>query len=308
MPLELAFRQLKEKLSGLGYFEPTARNRCRAYPRRIALVTSPTGAAVRDMLEILGRRWPAAEDLGLPGPRCRATARPEEIAAAMRPAQPTARHRESSSSAAAAAAWKTCGRSTRSASPRPSSRSRIPVVSGVGHEIDVTIADLVADLRALTPSEAAERWCPTRTSAGGWPADGSAAAGAAGSPARPGASPPRRPGAPAAFRLPLERVREQERRLDELERTARRAVGSSLERLRAALEAQAGRLEALSPLNVLARGYSLTRTESDRHRRCGRPDRCEPGDRLITQVQHGRVVSRVEGAARGIATRVSSAR
>src|SRR5262249_33646003 len=59
--LELAFRQLKEKLFALGYFEPKRKKPLPRIPQRIALVTSPTGAAVRDMLEILGRRWPRAE-------------------------------------------------------------------------------------------------------------------------------------------------------------------------------------------------------------------------------------------------------
>src|SRR5438552_4734079 len=60
-PLELAFRQLKEKLSVRGYFDPRRKRPLPRFPRRVALVTSGTGSAVRDMLEILGRRWPAAE-------------------------------------------------------------------------------------------------------------------------------------------------------------------------------------------------------------------------------------------------------
>src|SRR6516162_9611271 len=60
-PLELAFRQLKEKLSAKGYFDPARKEALPAFPRRIVLVTSPSGAAVRDMLEILGQRWPAVE-------------------------------------------------------------------------------------------------------------------------------------------------------------------------------------------------------------------------------------------------------
>src|SRR5205823_13196258 len=59
--LELAFRQLRERLLKLGYFAPERKKRLPAFPQRVALVTSPSGAAVRDMLEILGRRWPAAE-------------------------------------------------------------------------------------------------------------------------------------------------------------------------------------------------------------------------------------------------------
>src|ERR1043166_3591700 len=58
-PLELAFRQLKEKLSLKGYFDPRRKQKLPRFPRRVVLVTSPTGAAVRDMLEVLNRRWPA---------------------------------------------------------------------------------------------------------------------------------------------------------------------------------------------------------------------------------------------------------
>ena len=65
-PLELAFQQLKEKLFGLGYFDKPRKKPLPQFPRRVALVTSPTGAAVRDMLETLGRRWPAVEVLVCP--------------------------------------------------------------------------------------------------------------------------------------------------------------------------------------------------------------------------------------------------
>src|SRR5262249_57975651 len=65
-PLELAFRQLKEKLSARGYFDPARKKPLPRFPRRIALITSPTGSAVRDMLEVLAPRWPAASVWGFP--------------------------------------------------------------------------------------------------------------------------------------------------------------------------------------------------------------------------------------------------
>ena len=72
---ELALRQLREKLQQLGYFAPERKRRLPRFPRRVALVTSPSGAAVRDMLEIL-KRWPLDGDLGLPGRGCKARAPP----------------------------------------------------------------------------------------------------------------------------------------------------------------------------------------------------------------------------------------
>jgi exodeoxyribonuclease VII large subunit len=95
------------------------------------------------------------------------------------------------------------------------------------------------------------------------------------------------------FRSPLDDVRQLERRLDEWHERLRRALRQRLAEWRRRLEAQAARLESLSPLNVLARGYSLTRTEAD-----GvvvrAPAQVRPGDRLLTLVRQGRIISRVE--------------
>src|SRR5262249_13147193 len=98
-----------------------------------------------------------------------------------------------------------------------------------------------------------------------------------------------------AFRLPLERVRELERRLDDWEERCGRAVRRRLERARQAVDATAARLETLSPLNVLGRGYSLTRREADGIVVRG-PEQVQRGDRLVTVVQRGRIISRVEEA------------
>jgi exodeoxyribonuclease VII large subunit len=172
--------------------------------------------------------------------------------------------------------------------------STIPVVAAIGHEIDVTIADLVADRRALTPSEAAELVVPHREELleGLIRLDGRLRELVAGRLEqcwqRWRDLAQRR-----AFRLPLDRVREQERRLDEWQQRLDRAVRQRLLRARQGVEATAARLETLSPLNVLARGYSLTRTERDAHL-VRSPTQVQPGDRLVTLVQHGRITSRVE--------------
>src|SRR5262249_49765798 len=99
-----------------------------------------------------------------------------------------------------------------------------------------------------------------------------------------------------AFRLPLERIRDQEQRLDDWGDRLQRAVKQRLGLARERLEADAARLESLSPLNVLSRGYSLTRSEAD-----GTVVRdvaqVHPGDRLITTVRCGTIFSRVEQAS-----------
>jgi exodeoxyribonuclease VII large subunit len=295
--LELALRQLKEKLFSLGYFDPKRKKPLPRFPRRVALVTSPTGAAVRDMLEILGRRWPSLEVWVCPV-RVQGEEAPTQIAAAI--ALLNRLHPRNRIDAMIV------GRGGGSAQDlwefnderiaRAIFQSKIPVVSAVGHEIDVTIADLVADRRALTPSEAAELVAPNREEL----AESlhtlkkrmrtlllnrleTARVRLTDLAQR------------RVFRLPLERVRDEERRLDDCFERLQRAAGRRLEFAGQKLQALAGQLESLSPLNVLRRGYSLTRTEVD-----GAVVRdaaqVKPGDRLVTHLASGRVVSRVEAA------------
>ena len=96
-----------------------------------------------------------------------------------------------------------------------------------------------------------------------------------------------------AFRVPLEGIRDREHRLDDWSERLRRAQKQQLQRVGQRLEAQAARLESLSPLNVLARGYSLSRRETDQVV-VRSAEQVQPGDRLVTHVQHGRIISRVE--------------
>jgi exodeoxyribonuclease VII large subunit len=295
--LELALRQLKEKLFTLGYFDPKRKKPLPRFPSRVALVTSPTGAAVRDMLEILGRRWPALEVWVCPV-RVQGEEAPVQIAAAI--ALLNRLHARTPVDAMIV------GRGGGSAQDlwefnderiaRAIFQSKIPVVSAVGHEIDVTIADLVADKRALTPSEAAELVAPNREELAEslrtlrkrmrtllqnrLESAKSRLTDLAG----------RR-----IFRLPLERVRDEERRLDDCFERLQRAARGRMEFSGHRLEALAGQLESLSPLNVLRRGYSLTRTEADRAV-VRSASQVKPGDRLVTHLSSGRVYSRVEAA------------
>jgi exodeoxyribonuclease VII large subunit len=295
--LELALRQLKEKLFRLGYFAPERKKPLPRFPRRLALVTSPTGAAVRDMLEILTQRWPAAEVWVCPV-RVQGEGAAADIAAAIGllnelrakdvlPVDVLIVGRGGGSA-------EDLGAFNEEDIARAIYRSAIPVVSAVGHEIDWTIADGVADFRALTPSEAATRVVPDGEEVLQGLRDGENRLRDAlvrrleQARQRLDDLAGRR-----AFRLPLERVHDGERRLDEwaerLVRAGRQRVALAGQRL----ENTAARLETLSPLNVLRRGYSVTRREADQvlvHS----PSQLRPGDRLVTLVARGRVVSRVE--------------
>ena len=152
--LSVAFEQLKEKLLKEGLFDESHKKPLPRYPRRIAIVTSPAGAAVHDMIRILRRRYPIAKVLLLPV-RVQGTEAPAEIAGAIRYAN---RH--------ALADVLITGRGGGSLEDlwafndervaRAIYDSEIPVISAVGHEPDVAISDFVADRRASTPSNAAE--------------------------------------------------------------------------------------------------------------------------------------------------------
>jgi exodeoxyribonuclease VII large subunit len=298
-PLELAFRQLREKLFGRGWFDKERKKPLPRIPRRVGLVTSPTGSSVRDMLEILSRRWPPAEIWVCPVP-VQGDGAAAEIAAAVDmlnrlggPGAPAERRIDVLIVGRGGGSLEDLWAFNEEVLAEAVFRSRIPVVSGIGHEDDFTIADHVADVRALTPSEAAERVVPDGAKVLDWLADLGGrlrqlvvrrleeAQGRLDDLVR------RR-----CFRQPLERIRGEERQLDDLGGRLHRAVRRRLDGSQQRLEAAAARLETLSPLNVLARGYSLTRREDGILVRS--PEQVRPGDRIVTQVQGGRVSSRVE--------------
>jgi exodeoxyribonuclease VII large subunit len=296
-PLELAFRQLKEKLSVRGYFEPRRKKKLPRIPRRVALVTSPTGSSVRDMLEVLGRRWPAVEVWICPV-RVQGEGAAAEIAEAIellnRLGGPGPTAIDVLIVGRGGGSLEDLWPFNEECVAQAIYASRIPVVSGIGHEDDLTIADMVADCRALTPTEAAERVVPDRTEVLQW---------LEGLEGRLRALLRRsldlaktrlddlvhRP----CLRRPLDRIRDSERLLDDWAGRMERAIKQRLLQAQRALEAGAARLESLSPLNVLGRGYSLTRREADRvvvrH-----AHQVQIGERLLTRVQAATIVSRIE--------------
>ncbi len=265
-PLELAFRQLKEKLSLKGYFEPKRKRKLPRIPRRIGLVTSQSGSAVRDMLEILSRRWPAAEVW-----ICPVHVQGEGAAAEVAEAIGALNRIGANGSAIDVLIVGRGGGSledlwtfNEECVAQAIFHSRIPVVTGIGHEDDLTIADMVADVRALTPSEAAEKVVPDGAAVYDW---------LAGLEARFRTDLRRRLDMAHArlaeladrpcFRRPLERLRQEEERLDDWNERLQRAMQCRLEQFREQLKGQAARLESLSPLNVLARLQSDAQRRGD---------------------------------------------
>jgi len=335
--LQLAFEQLKKRLAAEGLFDPDRKVALPFLPRRIALVTSKSGAAVRDLVTVIQRRFPRVE-LVLVSVRVQGAGAAADVARGLALADRHAR-----------ADVIVVGRGGGSLedlwafNEEPVARAiaacTTPVVSAVGHEIDVTIADLVADVRAATPSQAGELVVPVRDELLGdlerregrlrhlvrmrldraWQRVEAAATRPVlrepvtrarafrerldGLAARiAGRSPAAMLGRHRAHLDQLEARllgshprHELLRRRDALEGLAARgaqAARAGLDRAVAAYESLRKEIEALSPLRVLDRGYSLTRLEGGALLKSAGQARV--GDRLTTEVADGVVSSRIE--------------
>ena len=152
--LYAAYEQLKEQLQKEGLFDRAHKKPLPLFPQRIAVITSAAGAAVRDIIRVLGKRWPASEVVLLPV-RVQGTEAPAEIAGAIRYAN---RYRVGDLiiTGRGGGSIEDLWAFNEESVARAIFACRTPVISAVGHETDVTIADYVADLRAPTPSAAAE--------------------------------------------------------------------------------------------------------------------------------------------------------
>lgn len=290
--LELAFRQLQAKLDAEGLFDPARKRPLPRYPRRIALVTSPTGAAVRDLLQVITRRWPACDVVVVPV-AVQGAAAAREIVQGLQYAAQLPRV-DVIVAGRGGGSLEDLWSFNEEIVARAIAACPLPVVSAVGHEIDVTIADLVADRRALTPSEAGEIVVPdkqevlqqlshlhdclnTRTLATfrhyRTLLDHIA----------------ERP----IFRRPLDRLRWEASRLDDWSERLTRSIVQLMHRTRQSIAHSASTLEALSPLKVLERGFSTTQhAESGKYLR--RATDVKVGDVINTRLHEGRIVSRVE--------------
>jgi exodeoxyribonuclease VII large subunit len=260
--LQLAFEQLRGRLEAEGLFDPARKRPLPAFPSRLGVVTSSTGAALRDVLEVTGRRQPDLPLLIAPT-RVQGVGAEDEITAAL---DALAARTDLSLILLVRG-----GGSLEDLQPfntevvaRAIVRSPVPVVSGVGHEIDVTIADLAADVRAPTPSAAAEQAVPDR---GALQREYGAAfqrlRGALD--ARVASSRARFERECEALRAhaPTARLAAQRQRWLAAARALRRVAFARAERSRGRLHQLAGRLDSLSPLAVLGRGYALVRRARD---------------------------------------------
>jgi exodeoxyribonuclease VII large subunit len=291
--LELALRQLREKLASEGLFDRNRKRPLPRFPRRIGVVTSPTSAAVRDFLQVMARRWRGVETLIFPA-RVQGDGAAKEIVAAIQAANRAAPPLDVLVLARGGGSLEDLWCFNEEPVVRAIAASGVPTVSAIGHEIDVTLADLAADVRALTPSEAAERVVPAAEDISdlvrglGLRLRMALSTRAAHARQRLDALANR----PALAR-PLDGVLQRARRADELSVRLHAAARSLVRDRRAAIAGAAGKLEALSPLGVLSRGYSLTFAEPG-ERLVSAADEVRSGQRIITRLHRGRITSRVE--------------
>ena len=289
--LYLAFEQLKEKLYREGLFDPGHKKPIPAYPERIALITSPSGAAVQDMLRILSARWPLAQVFLVPV-RVQGEQAPGELCAAL-----------DYVSRAGLADLVIVGRGGGSMEDlwafndeqvaRAIYRCSIPVISAVGHEPDVTIADYVADLRAATPSNAAELAVPDQNEIyDRIRAMSRRLEHAAESRLEEGRGRLERLTRNRNLSLPLDGIQERRMLLDYQQQRLVHALTGALSREKERFAHLAASLDALSPLKVLGRGYAMAQTESGETLRSIR--QIEVGQRLHLSLSDGALSCQVE--------------
>ena len=256
--LHLAFEQLKQKLYAEGLFDPAHKKPIPRFPKRIALITSAAGAAVRDMLRILGARWPMAEVFLLPV-RVQGTEAPGELCAAIAWAN---RHQVADLiiTGRGGGSMEDLWAFNDEKVARTIYHSAIPVISAVGHEPDVTIADFVADLRAATPSNAAELAVPDQNEVAVWlrQMEGRLAQ-AMGRKLERARKDLDRAARCRALQDPMNYVDDKRMVLDYQREKLAAGLNAALNRERQRFGQLASKLDALRPLKVLGRGYAIPR-------------------------------------------------
>ena len=258
--LYAAFEQLKKKLAAQGLFDPAHKKPIPKYPGTIGIVTSSAGAAVHDMLRILRKRYPLTQVKLLPV-RVQGVEAPGEIAAAIR----YANHHQ-------LADLLIVGRGGGSIEDLWAFNdervayaiyeSEIPVISAVGHEPDVTISDYVADLRAATPSNAAELAVPDQDALGQTlDAMSAAMATALTRQLKSARQHLNVLSASPALKSPTGYLEQKQKTLELLKNRLISAQNQNINRKSARYVALTAKLDAMSPLKVLTRGYAMAQTE-----------------------------------------------
>ncbi len=294
--LELAFRQLLQRLEREGLFDSRHKKPLPRFPQFVAVVTSPSGAAVHDVLKTIRHRWPMVRVLVVPvavqGEEAPGQiARAVELVNQLRPRPDVVIVGRGGGSLEDLWAFNT------EEVVRAIFRSQVPVISAVGHEVDTTLADLVADQEARTPTDAGQKVVPHRREVQRHlqhlavrlqrhllqrlqQAQQRFQAVARS----------------RVFRRPQLLLDEPMQRVDELSERLKRALQGQLQQAENRVNHAAAKLETLSPVAVLARGYSVTlRVEDGQVLRSH--EQVAPGECILTQLACGTLTSRVESVS-----------
>jgi exodeoxyribonuclease VII large subunit len=310
--LQLRFEQLKAQLNKEGLFDAARKRKIPVLPRKIGIVTSPTGAAIRDMLNVLERRFPNVH-IVLNPVRVQGEGSADEVAAAIKEMSEDGSY-DVLIVGRGGGSLEDLWAFNEEVVARAIFASKIPVVSAVGHEIDFTIADFVADLRAPTPSAAAELVVANKTDLVqklsayemrltqdlkkkylafkeklDWIKKSGLAMGlkrtldifnerignAAKSP---------------AFTRPKERITQLKQEVDEYEAKLLKSIKHFLENRKNEVRILGGKVESLNPLNILERGYSVTTRNGKIIKNA-----CElkAGDEISVRLHKGSIVGNV---------------
>ncbi|MCC6271825.1 MAG: exodeoxyribonuclease VII large subunit [Deltaproteobacteria bacterium] len=291
--LQLAFTQLRHKLAEEGLFDEARKRTLPYLPRTLGIVTSPTGAVIQDMIRILKRRNPRVNILLYPVSVQGEAAAPEIV----RGIEALNRHGEAEAMIVGrgGGSLEDLWAFNTEAVARAIAASRIPVISAVGHETDFTIADYVADLRAPTPSAAAELAAPVAAELLQAIRETQSRLLRA---YRQGLA-TRRDKLKfwiSHLKHPKRRLEELAQHLDDLRERLKLGMARSLETRRADLRLLGEKLEVLSPLSILSRGYSIVRKlEADGREGAVVKDAGQvgPGDSLSLRLAKGSLKTKV---------------
>lgn len=250
--LYIAYEQLKAKLQEEGLFDERHKKPIPRFPSKVGVITAPTGAAVRDIINVITRRFPMAEIVLYPA-QVQGTGSAQSVAAGIEYFNET-NSVDTIIAGRGGGSIEDLWAFNEEIVARAIFNSKIPVISAVGHETDFTIADFAADLRAPTPSAAAEIAVPSALDL---------AASINMQKSRLTQAQLSRLKAlqlkinSLKLKTPQEIINDNSQRLDNLTRRAENSFKLILSHKRRSLGEASGRLNALSPLNTLARGYSI---------------------------------------------------
>lgn len=289
--LHVAFEQLKEKLQREGLFDQDHKKPIPRFPKRIALVTSPVGAAVRDMLRILGARWPMTQVRVVPV-RVQGDMAAAEIASAIR----WCNWQEVADliiTGRGGGSMEDLWAFNEEVVARAIYESEIPVISAVGHEPDFTIADFVADLRAATPSNGAELAVPDQNEMyAALLHDQKRLESAIGRKLEQDRKLLDRLAKSRALTDPTYYFQTKRLLLDYQSSRLESAMEKTVAGRRQKLSALAAALDAMSPLKVLGRGYSIAKTKNGEI--LSSADDVEVGENVSLRLTDGTLTCRVE--------------